>query len=137
MASIVLAEDNSSLLRLLDSVLTAAGHEVLMAADTINGADIPKITDKPIDLLCTHLALGRTSGAVLAERLRERYPEMKVLFMITENPRYVGVETPEVCGHDSKYCVIRKPFTVRQLMAKIQDMLNAGAHSATTPGAPA
>jgi DNA-binding NtrC family response regulator len=127
MASILVAEDNNSLLRLLDSVLTAAGHEVMAASDAVMATEVAKQTDKPIDLLCAQLAIVGGSGAVLAEHLKQRYPEMKVLFIITENPRYVIVDTPDICKNDPAYGCIQKPFTLAQLVTRVEEMLKTGA----------
>ena len=71
MARVVVAEDNNSLLRMLDNVLTAVGHEVIASDEAIDGAGR---AGKPIDLLCANVAMMGMSGAVLADRLRVRHP---------------------------------------------------------------
>jgi DNA-binding NtrC family response regulator len=127
MARVVVAEDNNSLLRLLDNVLTAVGHEVIAASDAFGAS-------QPIDLLCANVAMSGMSGAGLADRLRLRHPHMKVLLINSEESRYVIVDRPDP---NSAYCLIGRPFTVFQLVTKIDEMLKSASSAAAAPGPPA
>ena len=52
---------------------------------------------------------------------------MKVLLLVTENPNYVIVDTPGICKDNPSYGVLRKPFTIEQLVGKVQEMLKPSA----------
>ena len=76
----------------------------------------------PIELLLTDVLMPGISGKELADRLNQRRPETKVLFMSghTENAIvHHGVLRPGIA-------FIQKPFRLETLVHKVREMLDAG-----------
>jgi DNA-binding NtrC family response regulator len=75
---------------------------------------------KPVvDLLLTDVVMPRMGGRELAEQLRMRQPDMKVLFM----SGYTGAATDLETLHSPDLAFLPKPFTQGELLHKIRDML--------------
>jgi DNA-binding NtrC family response regulator len=126
MQHVLIAEGNAGLRNLLASVLAAAGYTVTMAEDGAEALEAAGRFRSPIDLLCANMTVACVNGASLAERLKERNPEMKVVLMITENPRMVAVDMDQADRHPD-YTVVRKPFTLDEFAAKVRQILPPAA----------
>ncbi len=115
--TILLAVDQDRLRSLLASVLTAAGYDVIEACDATDAQNLSRSSKRAIDLLCAHVDMDHFGAAGLAEDLLQQHPGMKVLFVVMENPRFIT-------GHDEHaYPILRKPFTVEQLLLKVEQTL--------------
>jgi CheY-like chemotaxis protein len=78
--SILVVDDEESILRYVDRILTEAGYRTTLAA---NGAEaiIAAARGGRFDLLLTDVAMPEMSGAQLALKLRETDPDLKVLYL--------------------------------------------------------
>ncbi|HEV2086041.1 MAG TPA: response regulator, partial [Gemmatimonadales bacterium] len=69
-ARILIVDDNASLRRSLDQILTRAGHEVIQAAD---GAEASRISgDVGVDLVILDLFMPEKDGIETLRELRKR-----------------------------------------------------------------
>lgn len=75
---ILLCEDEWLIRASVGEMLTARGHQVIEAADATQARSA--FEKHPIDLLLTDVGLPGQSGTELARVLRERVPELPVLF---------------------------------------------------------
>ena len=75
----LLVEDNASVRRTFERLLKRLGYEVTAAASAEEAEGLA-IT-QPFSLLLTDMMLPGLSGADLAERLRQRWPEVRVILM--------------------------------------------------------
>jgi CheY-like chemotaxis protein len=75
--------------------------------------------NQPIDLLLTDVVAPGMSGPMLAEKLTELQPGLKVLFMSGYDNTHVVKQYVEKQGH----ALLRKPFDLETLGEKVQDML--------------
>jgi CheY-like chemotaxis protein len=106
----------------LRQILEARGYQVLEAADGAQAMDISQRHHGPIHLMVTDILMSGMDGVELAERLSYKRPEMKVLFAtgypagLAERPSLTNEEAP----------LIKKPFTGRDLTAKIREVLESG-----------
>jgi DNA-binding NtrC family response regulator len=127
MYNILVADSNGALRNLLGSVLSAAGYEVILAGDGVEALKAARNCNGPIHLLCANVAVRRMNGLSLAEQLLPEHPEMKVLILVTDHPWLLSVEPVGTEGHHPEFSVLRKPFTIQELTATIQQMLATSA----------
>jgi len=76
---VLLVEDNASVRRTLSRLVTGLGYEVT-AVESAEEAEL-MAGAHPIRLLLTDMMLPGASGADLARRLSERWPELKVVYL--------------------------------------------------------
>ena len=79
--TILVIEDDSSVLSLVDRLLTAKGYTILTAHDPKDAAVVLAQYGKPPDLLLTDIILGGETGVEYARSLKEVHPPLKVIFM--------------------------------------------------------
>jgi CheY-like chemotaxis protein len=77
--SVLVVDDEESILRYVDRILTEAGYRTTLAAD--GAAAIAAARGCQFDLLLTDVTMPEMSGAELARRLREDDPDLKVLYL--------------------------------------------------------
>jgi two-component system cell cycle sensor histidine kinase/response regulator CckA len=124
-ATILVVEDHSALLRLVKQILEDANFTVLPA--TTAGQAIRLEAEYPgtIDLLLTDVRMRGMSGPTLAKRLQQRRAQMRVMLM----SGYPG-------GHllvlDYGWHYIEKPFVPSALVNKIKDVLWGESRESST-----
>jgi PAS domain S-box-containing protein len=123
--TILLVEDEASLRRVAQRILSEAGYTVIAAA---NGPDalveVGRHPD-PIDLLLTDVIMPQMPGPQLAERLLAQRPTVRVLFMS-------GFAEPLLGSRgfiDGDIELLDKPFAASDLLEKVGQVLqrNGGA----------
>jgi CheY-like chemotaxis protein len=77
---VLIVDDEASILRLVDRVLSDSGYETTAAPDAATALELAA-TREPFDLLLTDLMMPGMRGDELARRLRLRDPELKVLYL--------------------------------------------------------
>jgi CheY-like chemotaxis protein len=106
--SLLLVDDESSLLELLAPALAKQGYRVTAAND---GESALALWDAQngADILVTDLRMPGMDGRELARRLREKKPGLPVLFISGWSP-----ETPDA-GLESGTLLLPKPFRLAEL----------------------
>ncbi len=118
--TILLVEDEDGVRALALLVLQRHGYTVLAASD---GTDAMRVIEQHrghIDLLVTDVVMPGMDGRELAEGLRPRFPQMKVLFSSGYTDDAVvrhGVL------HDSVF-FLQKPYSPFSLAKKVRDVLD-------------
>jgi signal transduction histidine kinase/CheY-like chemotaxis protein len=110
---ILLVEDQDELRKALGQAVALAGHEVV----TVDGADAALRaleTDGPFEVLLTDLVMPRISGRELAERVRARWPEIRILFMS-------GYDRDQSGDGQGEPAILHKPFSIAELERRIAD----------------
>ncbi|MBU1717409.1 MAG: PAS domain S-box protein, partial [Proteobacteria bacterium] len=121
--TILLVEDDKSVLNLARKVLKQQGYSVIEAQ---NGEDAFKVAEAhagPIHLMTTDVVMPGMSGMELAQRMGPLYPGMKVLFMS-------GYTDDAIAHHgvlDPGIAFLQKPFTPEGLAQKVREVLG-GSH---------
>ena len=135
-ATILLVEDEDAVRAVAESALRRRGFTVIAARDGEEALALADAHDAPLDLLLTDVVMPGMSGPQLADCLRVRQPELRVLFAsgYTDDEQVLrGVATDELA-------FLPKPFTPEQLAARVNAVLaqHAGdaAHAAAGTGAP-
>jgi len=128
MNKILVIEDDAAILRGLVDNLTFEGHEVFTATTGETGYELEKIR-KP-DLIILDLMLPRMSGLELCRRLRGEGIQTPILMLTArseESDRVIGLDL----GADD---YVTKPFSVRELMARVRALLRRAHSRADLPG---
>jgi DNA-binding response OmpR family regulator len=126
---VLVVEDEVNLLVALEYNLNSAGYDVLTAEDGENGLALAR-SEKP-DLVILDVMLPKLDGFEICRILR-RESDVRILMLTAkgeEIDRVVGLEL----GADD---YVTKPFSNRELMARVRNMLRRSESdetSATTP----
>ena len=119
MGTIMVVEDNATVRELAVAILEEHGYTVLTA--DCGRACLRQLIDYqgPLDLLLTDVVMPDLNGKALAQKLAERHPGLKVLFMS-------GYTDNVILRHgvlDQGIHFIQKPFTVHALAVKVREIL--------------
>ena len=120
--TILLVEDEDEIRNLLREMLEDRGYQVIHATSGDDALRIFQERKLRIDLLLTDVVMPRMGGRELAEQLRMRQSDLKVLFM----SGYTGAATDLESLHSPDLAFLPKPFTQGELLRKIRDMLAPG-----------
>jgi len=120
--TILVVEDDEIVRNMISSVLNTFGYSVL---NEKNGEEtlelVNKNPNKTIDLMITDVIMPRMSGRDLAENLKFKKPNMKVL--------YISGYTDNAIVHhgilDSGIPFLQKPFTINDICKKIREVLDS------------
>ncbi|MBN2328106.1 MAG: response regulator [Candidatus Omnitrophica bacterium] len=119
--TILLVEDETSVLHLVEQILRDLGYSVL-CADTIEKArQLFETHQNDIALLLTDVIMPRLSGRRLAEQLAGKKPSLKVLFMS-------GYTDDNIVRHgvlEKGIAFIQKPFNAVDVALKIRAVLDS------------
>ena len=118
--TVLLVEDELSVLKLSQNVLERLGYKVLPASTPVKAIQLAEEFAGKIDLLITDVVMPEINGRDLAERLLSTNPKLKQLFM----SGYTG----NVIAHhgllDEGVHFIQKPFSIQNLAAKVREVLD-------------
>ena len=119
--TILLVEDEPSLLRMIMRTLEKLGYTVLAASTPGEAIRLAEEHPGTIHLLLTDVVMPEMNGRELAKRLLSLYPELKRLF--------VSGYTADVIAHhgvlDEGVHFIQKPFTVKALADKLRKAIGS------------
>src|SRR5579859_5558375 len=118
MAFILVVEDDEVLLGLLSSLLRREGHEVAEAASAIAALEILEAEKDRCDLVLTDFEMKPMNGLQLVNRIVQRSPHMKILFMSAYPTAAHAIE--ERFGSEA---LLLKPFPAQELLRKIKKVL--------------
>ena len=116
---VLLVEDQKSVRDLVCIALEGYGYQVVKAANGEEALRLAAAMPKPVNVLVTDVVMPRLTGPVVAERLRDRWPGLKVLFMsgYTERVKPVFLNLPGTL-------FIQKPFLPTELAAQLRRLLD-------------
>jgi signal transduction histidine kinase/CheY-like chemotaxis protein len=118
--TILIAEDEAGVRQLATRVLTRMGLTVLAASSGEEAIALSDSHNGRVDLLLTDLVMGGIDGRMTAERLRERRPDVRVLFMSGYSE--VAMNLGDFDGGRST--LLPKPFTPDILAARVREALD-------------
>lgn len=119
MATIILAEDDSSMRSFLQRALEKAGH-VVSSVDRGTSA-LPLIATGDYELLLTDIVMPEMDGIELAQRAATLAPEMRVMFIT--GFAAVALNGKNKAPKNAK--VLSKPFHLRELVGEIDRLFAA------------
>lgn len=117
--TVLVVEDEVLLRDLCECILTRHGYTVLTASQGRDALEVAAAHTATIDLVLTDVVMPCMSGMELGEKLLERFPHIKMLYM---------------SGHSSGLAMrmvvlernlpfLQKPFHREQLLTKIREVL--------------
>ena len=119
MARILVAEDDPSVRAFVVSALTMKGHEVIAEEDGGLAAETADAEKGRFDLLLSDIKMPVMDGIALALDVAAKYPEIVIVLMTG-----FADQRERAHGLDALiYDVIVKPFTLADLLTKIDDAL--------------
>ncbi len=120
--TVLLVEDDQAILEMCRMMLERLGYAVLTAKTAVEAIDIAKTYPEDIHLLITDVIMPEMNGSELADRLGEIRPDLKCLFMSGYTADIIAGQG--VLSEDMPF--ISKPFTKKDLDAKIRDIFKDG-----------
>jgi len=129
METILVADDAPDVVFLARDILTSQGYSVLTANDGEEALQVAEKYDGPIHALLTDVVMPKVSGPELADRLRAKRHETKVVFMsgyTTEVMDQYGLV-------GSGASLISKPFTPDLVLRKVREVLDYRSPFARRP----
>ena len=118
--TILLVEDEPTLLKLASFILERQGYRVLAAATPAAAIRLATEQPGPIHLLMTDVVMPEMNGRALAKQILALQPCLKCLFMS-------GYTADVVASHgivDEAVSFLQKPFTIDTVAAKVRETLD-------------
>jgi CheY-like chemotaxis protein len=98
-------------------ILRRRGYRVLEAHDAADAVDVASNVLAPIDLLVSDVVMPGVGGPELAERIRNQFPDIEVLFV----SGYADIESASPCFYGAT--LLRKPVQGTALVASVENAL--------------
>ncbi len=118
--TILLVEDDESLLRILSLLMRERGYEVLAARDGEEALGLALRHLPEIDLLVSDLVMPKMLGKALADKLHQEKPEVQVLFF--SGYLLDDLADPDLSGPGFHF--IQKPFSIEDVLKKARQILD-------------
>ena len=116
----MLVEDSEPVRRLAQTILLQHGYTVSEAENAEQALKLQRSSQDPVDLLLTDVVMPGMNGKELYNKMAEKAPDLKVLYM--------SGYTDNVIAHhgvlDEGVHFIQKPFTNQALLMKVRQVLD-------------
>src|SRR3954467_8091075 len=134
-ARILLVEDEPAILESLAYVLGRDGFWVISAKNAAEASELAAIADAPVDLVVLDLMLPDGSGFDLIRGWRAASPHrpMPIIVLSSRDAEADRVAALESGADD----YVTKPFSPREIVARVRAVLRRSAASEATSRAPA
>jgi CheY-like chemotaxis protein len=120
--TVLVVEDNETILTLITTALSRLGYNVLSAGDGPTALERYGSSPDEIQILVTDVMMPRMGGRELAARLTALRPSMKVLYASG-----YAQDVTSLNGAFEPINFIQKPYTPHGLAARIRQLLDAPA----------
>jgi two-component system, cell cycle sensor histidine kinase and response regulator CckA len=118
--TILFAEDDASIRRLVSGFLEGLGYRVLTVADGVAAANLAQSWQGEIHLLLTDFIMPLLGGRELAEKLKAGDPRLKVIFI----SGYAGHAVDQKDLHLGDVYFLHKPFSMELLATSVRNVLD-------------
>jgi two-component system cell cycle sensor histidine kinase/response regulator CckA len=118
--TILVVDDEPVVRKLVGAMVSRYGYNVLTADTGEHAVTLFKNHRDSIDLLLTDVVAPGMSGPMLADRLTEIEPNLKILYMSGYDNTHVVQRFVVEKGH----ALLTKPFTLDQLGRKVEQVLS-------------
>jgi DNA-binding NtrC family response regulator len=128
MARILIVDDDPKVLKLLEALLRADGHE---PSPVPRGDEaLRKLEAQSFELMVTDLRMEPMDGMTLARAVRDRYPHLPIIVLTA----YGTLETAEEALNNGTFDYLTKPFKVNDLTITIKRALEDARKKAELAG---
>ena len=118
MAYILIVEDDEVMLGLISSLLRREGHEVREAMSAVAALEILEVDKDRCDLVLTDFEMKPMNGLQLVNRIVQRSPNMRILFMSAYPSVAAAIDERFGPGY-----LLLKPFPAQELSRKVKRAL--------------
>ncbi len=120
--TILLVEDEPGLRSLTRRMLESRGYLVLEAATGHEAIEYVEAEETEIDLLIADVVMPEMGGPAVAQQIRQRNPDVRVLFI----SGYADDKSlrEDVSRNDADF--LPKPYTTREIGLKVREILDRG-----------
>jgi signal transduction histidine kinase len=118
--TVLLVEDDAMVRRPMERALTRLGYDVLVAPDGVVALQVIEQHAGRIDLVLTDLVMPRMGGRELVAQLRERYTDLRVIFM----SGYADEPTGSPVVTEGREVFVQKPISIRVLSRRLRELLD-------------
>ena len=115
--SILIIEDDPSLLRGLTDNFQAQGYEVRSASD--GNAGLAAVLGEPPDLVLLDIMLPKLNGYEICRQVRQRKLDLPIIMLTAKGQEEEIVRGLEIGADD----YVTKPFSIRELVAHVKALL--------------
>ena len=124
MARILIIDDNDDLRTVICGVLESAGHEVVQAADGVQGIEMQRRS--PVDLAITDILMPEKEGVETIRDLAGEFPALRISAMSgCGNHKHIDLDfIAKACGAHS---FLSKPFGPDDLLSSVRAALQVPA----------
>jgi two-component system cell cycle sensor histidine kinase/response regulator CckA len=119
--TILVAEDEESVRKLVLAVLGQSGYTVIEARDGKEALELFEKHRERVDMVLTDIVMPQLNGFELGSEIQKIEPRKKVLFMSGYRDAYVGTED------GSARPFLNKPFTPEALLKQVREVLDGRA----------
>jgi PAS domain S-box-containing protein len=117
--TILLVDDEEGVRKLVAAVLGSGGYTVMEAANGSAALSVYEKNSHKIDLVLTDVVMPQMNGMDLGQRLAEKNPDLRVLYMSGYGDGPVNTRP----GEPPK-AFLNKPFTPDILLSKVREVLD-------------
>ncbi|MEM6792359.1 MAG: PAS domain S-box protein [Acidobacteriota bacterium] len=117
---VLLVEDETSVRTLVRQILELQGYRVMAARNARAAIALCDEQESSPDLLLTDVVMPGRSGLALAEDLKQRFSDLKILFMSGYTDSHTGVKLLT----QQKAAFLPKPFSPEALARKVREVLD-------------
>jgi two-component system cell cycle sensor histidine kinase/response regulator CckA len=121
LATILAVDDDRAVLGFLDQSLRMAGYRVLLADSGWSAIEAYENSTEPVHLLLTDVIMPDLTGPVVAERLRSRQPDLRVLFI----SGFHDADVVQRFVMRDGFALLPKPFTLHGLLRVVEESLSS------------
>ncbi|MFZ0125312.1 MAG: response regulator [Xanthobacteraceae bacterium] len=123
--TILLVEDEEGLRGLNARGLASRGYSVLEAGNGVEAIEVMERHSGTIDLVVSDVVMPEMDGPALLKELRQRRPQLRIIFVSGYAEEAFAKSLPE----GGQFEFLPKPFTLKQLIAKVKDTMSEQAHA--------
>jgi|GEM_PF-340590 len=116
---ILIIEDNDGVRNISKIILKKLGYRIEEAIDGEEGLHKVEQSASPFDLVITDIILPKMNGFDLVQKIKEKHPEMKAIFISGYTPEYIMHNT----NMDMDIPLLRKPFKPDELAVFVRKVL--------------
>jgi two-component system cell cycle sensor histidine kinase/response regulator CckA len=120
--SILLVEDEAAVRSVAARVLRNQGYTILQAGNGQEALSVLEQMQGNIDLVLSDVVMPDMGGVELTSRLRERWPDLKVVYM----SGYAAGDKLQPGLPEFEGSFLQKPFSAESLMLKVREVLDVG-----------
>jgi CheY-like chemotaxis protein len=118
--TILVADDEQMVLKFVSLVLERAGFTVHTVTSGAAALEMAANFPEPPDLVILDLVMPEMDGVQLSDRLKDIYPNLRILFMSGYNQEEIDLRCgsrPELSG------LLKKPFTSSELLSRVRQVI--------------